>query len=81
MQFLRLFVFRYMVTVHISDITYTNLFSVPLAIGQRAYIMAQCPSGPTYVHILAQLSKPLLGLLVGYFSNILGYKKKKCSHT
>ena len=32
-------------------------------------------SGPTYGHILAQLSKPLLGLLVGYFSNILGYKK------
>ena len=32
-------------------------------------------SGPTYGHILAHLSKPLLGLLVGYVSDILGYKK------
>ena len=31
--------------------------------------------GPTHGHILPHLSKPLLGLLVGYFSNILGYKK------
>ena len=31
--------------------------------------------GPTYGHILAELSKPLLGLLAWYFSNILGYKK------
>ena len=31
--------------------------------------------GPTYGHILAQLSKPLLGSLVWYFYNIVEYKK------
>jgi hypothetical protein len=31
--------------------------------------------GPTYKHILALLSKPYLGSLVGYFPNILGYRK------
>ena len=36
--------------------------------------------GPTYRYNLAQLSKPLSGLLVGYFSNVLGYKKKVFSH-
>ena len=32
-------------------------------------------------HILAQLSKPLLGSLVGYFSNILGYRTWTVGYT
>ena len=37
--------------------------------------MDGCTDRPTNGHILAQMSKPLLDLLVGYFSNILGYEK------